>query len=104
MLVKIPREIKIGADSYDIILKPNLKLREGCVGETKYMCHTITVDVGLMQDDKMNTFLHEVLHSIDHAYSCSLDESNIDRMAGGLTEFLRDNLGIEFDWSLIKEE
>lgn len=98
MKVKIPREFKIGAGSYTVSLERDLKLNEGVWGETNYIRRIIRVDEGLLGGDRETTFFHEVLHTIDHEYACSLDEKDIERMANGLMVILRDVLGIEFNW------
>ncbi len=51
---------------------------------------------------KVLTFNHEILHHISAQYQLDLDEKEIERLSFGLAEFMQ-ALGIELDWTLIKE-
>ena len=48
-------------------------------------------------------FLHELIHIIERHMGMKFDDMDIERLAEGLCIILFDNLGIEFDWSNIKE-
>ena len=99
MKVLIPNEIKSGPYPYEVKLTPDLKLNEGTWGSTHFVKRVVRVDAGLPLLERNQTLIHELLHVISSTYQCALDEDNIERIANGLSEFLFDNLGIEFDWS-----
>ena len=103
MKVKIPKEIKIGVYPYRVIPTPHLKLNKGNWGTTNHTEKTIVLDSALPSLELNQTLIHEVLHIISVVFMCSLDEDNVERLANGMGEFLFDNLGIEFDWSDIRE-
>lgn len=99
MIVKVPGEIKIGIYPYTLEAVKDLKLKQGSWGVTNLVTKEIRIDSNLPQIELNQTLIHEVLHIISANYQCALDEDNVERIANGLSEFLFDNLGIEFDWS-----
>ncbi|KKN16940.1 hypothetical protein LCGC14_0970980 [marine sediment metagenome] len=103
MRVKIPREIKISIYPYSVKLVPHLKLEEGNWGTTNFVRRTLGIDSDLPLLERNQTLLHEVFHIISASFLCGLDEDNVERLANGIGELLFDNLGIEFDWSGIRE-
>ena len=101
--VKVPQKIKIGLYPYGVEAVPDLKLKEGVWGVSNHVKREVRVDSHLPLLERNQTLLHEVIHIISQGFMCSLDEDNVERLANGIGEFLFDNLGIEFDWELIKE-
>lgn len=99
--IKLPKKIKIGTMICEIKYTPNLRndnAWRACFNQRTAMLE-IDPACGATQD---RSFEHEVVHLIDINYECGLSEENISRLANGLDEFLKDYLGIEFDWSDIK--
>lgn len=81
-----------------------MKLDEGWKGSVNFRTREILLDPAQSKNQREFSLLHEVIHIIDNAFECDLDEKNISRIAEGFQVFLQDNLGLEFDWSDIKEE
>jgi len=102
MKIKIPREIKVGAHSYRIILTPQLKIDQDKRGIVDHRRQTIELEGSMPNTMLVAVLLHEVVHIIDEVYSCHTDEDTTDRIAQGLTDMFY-NMGIEFDWSDISE-
>ena len=50
------------------------------------------------------TFVHEKLEQINLSYALEMEHALISKLAFAFAEFLWHDLGIEFDWSNIKEE
>ena len=103
MKVKIRKEVKFGAWRYAVKLVRGLKLKDGVWGDCQHVHYIVRIDKDLPELERMSVFIHEALHIINEQYCISLDEDAIRRLENGLTEFMRENLGIEFDWSLIEE-
>lgn len=104
MRIKVPKEIKVGLHKYSVSYRANLYVDERCFGDENCRTLKIRIEPAVATSVKCITFLHEVLHAIDRNYSTALPDGDLDRMASGIAEFLKDNFDIEFDWSDIKEE
>ena len=104
MKVKIPREIKIAGRNYKIKFDEHLIRDEGNRG----VVYWHTQEVKLLHETHPElmavTFLHECIHIIDEHMNGrgNLTEEQVCGIADGLFQLLKDNLGIEFDWSEIK--
>jgi len=48
-------------------------------------------------------FLHEFMHVIERHMGMKLEDNDIERISEGFYDLLVNNLGLEFDWSDIKE-
>lgn len=103
MKVKLKRNFKIGSLEATLAYKDNIKLDDGWRGYYNQRTGEMHIDPmgGITRD---RTFSHEVIHMIDLNYECGLSEENISRLANGLDEFLKNVLGIEFDWSCITRD
>ena len=102
MKVHVPKTIKIGLYPYTVESIPHLKLNDGVWGSSNHVRREIKVDSNLGLLERNQTLMHEVIHVISENFRCLLDEDNVERLANGIGELLFDNLGIEFDWSLIE--
>ncbi len=101
MKVKIPKNIRVGSLTGRVEFKENLKVDDGWRGDYNQRTGILSIDPQCGEGINA-TFLHEVIHLIDLNYECDLNEVNISRIANGVYEFLKYNLGIEFDWSEIE--
>ena len=105
MKVKIPNKIKIGSREYRVLLEPRLVREQGNRGETRWDREEIALDSNLNLTQRSVSFIHECVHIIDE-HACgraNLSEELTSGLAEGLFQLLKDNLGIELDWSLIEE-
>ena len=105
MKIKIPKEIKIAARNYKISMPVNLLRDEGNRGCVYWHKQIIEIAPNLSEEQIAVSFLHECVHVIDEhmAGRGGISEEITSGLAEGLFQLLKDNLGIEFDWSLIKE-
>ena len=104
MKIKVPQVIRIGAYDYRVSYKLNLRVDDGYTGAINHREQVITIEPCYSAMGQNVSLLHEIFHLIDHVYQCHLDEENASRMAGGIAEFLFNNLNIELDWSDIEED
>jgi len=102
MKVKIPKEIKIGAFSYSIKMVEGLENDYHLLGQCLTDKGIIKLEMHSIPQVKDATLLHEVVHAINDVFVCKIDDECVERIAQGLAEILKNNLGIEFDWSEIK--
>ena len=103
MKVKIPPKIKVSIGDYEIFYQPHLSIDESQCGQVWFRKNLIRIDPCFPANEQFVTLIHEVLHIVDRFYKCHLEEDNVDRIARGISEFLVNNLGIEYDWSDIRE-
>ena len=103
MKIKVPQKIRISAEDYEIFFQPHLSVDDAQSGQVWFRKNLIRVDPCFPRSAQFATLIHEVIHIIDRCYKCHLEEDNVERLARGISEFLANNLGIEFDWSDIKE-
>ena len=102
MKVKIPREISIGIQKYRVEYLPDEVFNDNEFGAAWHRKQLITIEPTSHYVQKYTTLLHEVMHLIEKAYSFRIPDEDVDRLASGMGEFLKDNLGIELDWSDIE--
>ena len=105
MKIRVPKQIKIGVNCYQVEHLPDELFNDNEYGAAWHRKQKITIDPSSHSVQKYTTFLHEIIHLIEKSYCFRVDsDGNVDRLACGLAEFLRNNLGIELDWSDIEEE
>ena len=102
MKVKVPKRIKIGINTYSVSFLADEVLNDNEFGACWHRKQYITVDPSSHPTQRYTTFLHELIHLIEKSYVFRIEDDNVDRIAQGMGEFMRDNLGIEFDWGDIK--
>ena len=102
MKVKVPQEFKIASHTYTIKYDPKQLESTGAMGLCRHLYKEIILSNNLPESEKMENFLHEYLHCVERIWVAKLDDVDVDRIAEGLC-VLFNNLGIEFDWSEIKE-
>ena len=104
MKVKIPKEIKLLTHTYKIKFDTKELASAGTGGLTKHLYQEIILDnVAYKPSEVDQIFLHEYIHVIERHLCVKLDDADVERISEGLADLLFNNLGIEFDWSLIKE-
>ena len=102
MIVEIPKIIKIGALKATLEIAPYAKCDDGYNGFFNQRTEVMGLDTTLGVGNRDRVLAHEITHMIDIDKECNLGEENISRIGNGWLEFLRDNLGIELDWSNIQ--
>jgi len=102
MKVKVRKKNRIGAYTYDLIYVEGLERDFNLLGQCNSSRLVIRIEPTSPSAVKDVSLFHEVLHGIDDTSGCGLDEVNIDRLAQGIAHWLKETMGLEFDWSEIK--
>ena len=102
MKVKVPQKIKILTHTYDVGFDRKELAAAGTIGLCQHIYSKIIVTDNMPPSQRNEAFLHEYLHLVERYLIVKLDDSDIDRLAEGIAVLL-ENLGVELDWSLIKE-
>ena len=104
MKVKIPKTVKFLTHTYKIRFDSTALNSQGTQGMVRHIYQDIILDKDhTAKSETDQIFLHEYIHIIERHTGMKLDDSDIERITEGLAELLFTSLGIEFDWSLIKE-
>jgi len=95
--MKIPDKIRVAGHTYKIVWDDKYLTNEGYVGLSVhnklliYLCKKYRGEK-LSKSIIEETFLHEILHTIDANYNNhSLSEETVDRLSEGLYQVLKDN-------------
>ena len=105
MKVKIPKEIRLLTHTYKIRSNTMETREHGALAMSRHYHQDIIIDKrSFPPSEYEQSFLHELLHVVERHFSMSFDDNDIDRLAEGIAAILFDGLGIELDWSEIKEE
>ena len=104
MKVKIPKEIKIASHTYALKFSPYVHCDEARYANCNHRTQEITLWSEAPASIVNESFIHEVIHIAELCYRVDVTDADIDRIANVIMELLKDNLGIEFDWSDIKEQ
>lgn len=96
--MKIPKFIKVGGHTYEVVFAEGLWMRDGLVGQARhYTEQTLEVEAALCPEGIGLSFVHETLHAIDRIYNNhALSEDAVDALAEGLFQVLSD-MGITFE-------
>lgn len=91
--MKIPKTLKICGLDYKVIEEKDIHLKEGLDGEHSTERQEIRIRKNdCHQQRKEKVLFHEILHAIDvHWNNDSLTEEQIDRLANGIYQVLKDN-------------
>ena len=101
MKVKVQKIIPFSIYSYEVKYIPNLHIDENTDGYAHHRKEEIGIDPVLSINQKNQTLFHEMGEIIRAHYSVEISHTDLDRMALGYCEFLK-NLGIELDWVEIR--
>jgi len=102
MKVKVPKTVKIAAHSYKPFFREHLREEENKNGYINFRTGELAIEPDQTQENLDISLYHEIVHTIDRIYCCEISETDTERIAQGLAEFLKNNLGVELDWSDIK--
>jgi len=102
MEVKIPKQIKILTHTYTVKFDSKELLSSGTCGLCKHLQQEIILEPNHPKSEVNQIFLHEFIHTIERHLCVKLDDADVERLSEGWATLLFDNLGIEFDWSLIE--
>jgi hypothetical protein len=86
--MKIPEKFVVGGFTYKVVFIDKLD----CLGQTFADGLEIQLKSDLQPEVLEETFLHEMLHAINHVYCCrSMKETDIRQMSLGLYQVQKDN-------------
>ncbi len=102
MKVKVPQKIKLLTHTYDVEFNKQELSSAGTIGLCQHIYGKIIVGNNFPLSQMNQSFLHEYMHLVERFLVVKLDDTDIDRIAEGIAVLL-ENLGIELDWSDIKE-
>ena len=98
VVIKIPKEIKVGSHTYRLWFDE----REDDGNFRGTILHSkreIMLNPKLHQQDLRVTFLHEIVHALNKAYSQNLPEDDVSVLGEALGTLLFSILDIDFDFS-----
>lgn len=101
--VVLPNVITIGSYDYTIKLNRELLNDHDLLGQIVYRDQIIKIEESSSEQTRHQAFWHEVVHGINDAYSCGLDETTTDRMAHGILQVMK-SLDIGLNWSGIETQ
>lgn len=84
MKFKIPRELDIAGQTFQVIQDSSVKQLGGCCGQTHFDEGVIVIDPSLRADTKNVTYCHELVHTIlmtMGAGDLNKDEAFVDTFA-----------------------
>ena len=102
MKVKVPSAIQFGAHLYHLFLSGDSSIA-GADGTSYHREERVIVNKEIPEMRRNVNLLHESLHIIDRVWDLNLNEADVVRISEGLGQLLFGSLGIELDWSEIKE-
>ncbi len=103
MKVKIPQKIKIGTHCYSLSFTPHIHCDEGRYANCNHRTQEIQFWAEAPRSITNESLIHEVLHIAELFQRIEVSDPDIDRIANVIMILLKDNLGIEFDWSDIED-
>lgn len=104
MKVPVPKQIDIGGYHYSVHFVEEQLRDAGDWGEINHRTLEIIINPARLDSQRREALIHEVLHLIEKVFlNVDVEERTIHGIAEGLNQFF-DQLGIDFDWSGIKEK
>lgn len=102
MIIKVPESIKVGGHTFAIAFSSDA-MDDGHFAKFNLKRQRIELDTSLVVSMRAAALIHEILHAVDFVYTNHhCEESAIEALAQGIYQVM-EQLGIELDWSLIKE-
>jgi hypothetical protein len=89
---KIPTTLKFGGLKYKVESRSSIEAGgQGYYGECLIEKQIIQIASSFPADRQIITLIHESIHAIDDVYGLNLKETQVERLAMGITAFLMDN-------------
>ena len=96
--MKIPNKLKVAGHYYKVKFDDKYLSKKGLIGETDNdakeikLCKYYRCKRARVKSEIEETFLHELLHTVDRNYNNSaLHEKAVSRLSQGLYQVLKDN-------------
>jgi hypothetical protein len=93
--IKIPKQVKVGGHTIDVILEDDLELNHEAQGLWKNHHDKIVLDSGLADAVMAETFFHELVEAINSIYDLKLPHVKISVLGAVIHQVLTDNELIE---------
>jgi len=93
LVVNITEKVKIGFKDYKVIQAPGPLVNDNSLvyGYIEYDNGEIHIANDHSIDTDNNTFVHECLHGIDDVVGIGLTEEQVNKLAGGVYAWIKDN-------------
>ena len=88
MKFNIPSTIRVSCFTYKVEYDDTLYDRANLYGRGDHRNLVILIDPSTPEPQLKDTFVHEVLHSIDKLYDLGLTESQIMRLSHGVSDMI----------------
>lgn len=92
--MNIPDKIKIGGYIVEVKEQEHLTLERANQGEYHPMTQEIFIDPAMTEQQKQETFIHEVLEAITSIYDIDIEHKDLSNIATVLHQVIKDNPGI----------
>lgn len=86
---RIPTQIKIKGHTWEVLWSPTIVQDEHVMGETRFNPNQIIIKTGQTPKESVHTYIHEVLHAIDHVYGIGLTERQVILLESALSVVLK---------------
>lgn len=90
--MKIPKAIKVGGHTYEVVFCDNLWMSEGNIGQARHnLKQRIEIEPKLHPEQIGCSFWHEVIHAINRIYNNNqMGEADVSAISEGLFQVLSD--------------
>jgi len=85
--MRIPKYIKGFGFKYPVTQKKNYR----CLGMINHRYGKIVLEKSVFHEKKESSLLHEILHMVNCESNARMDEEQVDKIATGLYQVLKDN-------------
>ena len=89
--MKIPEKIKIGGFIVTVELVNNIMTDRGRLGEYQPRTQIIKIDKDCSEQQKEETFLHELFEAITSIYDIDIEHKDLSNMVTVLHQVIKDN-------------
>lgn len=92
---KLPRELVVGDSIYTVRKRRQIEPPKVGKKETVGLCcpsdMEISIKTGQIREERISTWLHEVIHSWEQAYDLEMSHDLVYKLEVALFNFLKDN-------------
>lgn len=89
--MSIPKEVKIGALTYTVVLDPTLSAERGLFGEMCPLMQRINIEANATAEQQEQTLLHEIIEAINNNCELNLEHNQIQTLGFVLHQILKEN-------------
>ncbi len=92
--MRIPKKVKIGGLVYEVVFDAKHCVAQSVYGQESAYRQKIFLDPNVPRDRQEETFIHEILHAIDHSFNSNknrLGEQKVQFISSALYMVLKEN-------------